>query len=183
MQFQPKLRGFSLAELMVVVAIVALFSAIVLVSLNKSREKSEASALIQQVDEYVTALQLAYGANGNKYPWNGASTLAINQRGCLVNTTGSGGCQHNGSVLPVYPDLDPLGDMITVQPIDPPVIDDQGHVFDGVLYATNGSAFWLDYPMKGELSSDEECGVADAEIFRVGGSQYPGITICRYESR
>ena len=174
--------GFTLMELMVVVAIIALLSAVILVSLDKARDRSENAEMIRQVHEYKNALQLTYVPNGNSFPWNGSSALQNNHRGCLADTTGSG-CLYNGAGTPMYPSLAPLGQMIKIQPINPPVVDSQGHQFTSVLYASDGKNFWLDYPMIGEFTSNTECSVDGATIIAVGAPQFPGVTICRYASR
>ena len=60
-------RGFTLVELMVVLAIIGLLSSIVLVSLNAARIKARDATRKSQVSEFKTALELYYSRNGN-YP-------------------------------------------------------------------------------------------------------------------
>lgn len=167
---------------MVVISIIAILSAVILVSIDQARDKGENAEMIRQVHEYKNALHLTFVPNGNSFPWNGSSALQTNHRGCLADTTGSG-CLYNNTPVPMYPSLTPLDQMIKIQPINPPITDNQGHQFTSILYASNGNNFWLDYPMLGEFTTDTQCSVDGATIIAVGAPQFPGITICRYVSR
>ena len=68
-------RGFTLIELMVVVAIIGLLSSVVLASLNTARSKGNDAARMQNVKALGTAMELYYSDN-NSYPKNGTVNTA-----------------------------------------------------------------------------------------------------------
>ncbi len=61
-------RGFTLIELMVVVAIIGMLSSVVLSSLNTARGKGRDAQRISDIKQLKTALQLYYEDNGQTYP-------------------------------------------------------------------------------------------------------------------
>lgn len=180
MKYRKTQFGFTLTEILVVVAIIGSLSAIVLASLNKSRDKGENATIVKQVREYITALQLTYVPNGNEFPWNGGSNL--NQYGCLTDTIG-GGCLYNDAPQPMYPDLSPLPNYISLAPMKVITVDGQADRFDSVLYSSDGQTFRLRYTLTGELANDIDCGIENTQIVNVGGANFPDVTVCQYESR
>ncbi len=169
--------GFTLIELMVVISIVSILSAVILVSLNKVRDKGENTEMVRQVREYANAIQLSYVPNGNAFPGsyghNGGS------QGCLVVTVGSGNCNWaSGSLKVAYPSADraKISSYISLKPITPPITSSNGLVYDSVRYSSDGQEFRLYYPMK----NTTDCGLQDAAQF---GSLDGDVTICRYVSR
>ena len=60
-------KGFTLIELIVVVAIISLLSSIVISSLNVAKQKSTDTAKIKTLQEFRTALNMYYNDNGT-YP-------------------------------------------------------------------------------------------------------------------
>lgn len=52
-------KGFTLIELLVVIAIIGILAAVVLVSLNASRQKGRNAARVRMVQEYAKALEVA----------------------------------------------------------------------------------------------------------------------------
>lgn len=120
-------RGFTLIELLVAVAIIGFLSAIVLASLSVSRTKSENAGMVQQVEQYIAALQLTYniedpavGKIAGEFPsvpaithcgggapcWKTSSTPAPPLPNnsfraaylyCLVDTQAGSGCTYQGN--------------------------------------------------------------------------------------
>lgn len=68
-------RGFTLVELLVVVAILGILSSIVLVSLSTANTRGKDGAVQANLDSLRTQAQLYYNANGG-YSLNGASIPA-----------------------------------------------------------------------------------------------------------
>lgn len=185
-----KQGGFTLIELLVVVSVIAILSAVVLAQLNRSRTKGENAATVQQVEEYITALELTYNANNRRYPFRSTPPTTLAQYGCLVNTRGATqGCMFNGAWQAMYPNpagLTVLGQQIKLARLQTQIRDSQNHLFDSIMYSTDGNVFRLRYPMKGILSSPSECGVENTTFFAAPSAthpQYPGITLCLYQSR
>lgn len=175
-------RGFTLIELLVVVSIVAILSSVVLVSLNQARNKGENAAIIRQVREYINAIELTYVPNNKEFPWQ--TGLDLDQYGCLTDTQGGGsGCIYNGTAQPLYPELDNLPTMINLNTPINVVTDNQGQIYDSVAYSSNGQTFRLRYALRGEFSSAADCKIPNTTIIEGGPPQFPGVTICLYESR
>lgn len=66
-----KNRGFTLIELLVVVAIIALLSSVVVASVSKSRQRSQDSQRMGNLQQVRTALEFYANANGGSYPGSG----------------------------------------------------------------------------------------------------------------
>ncbi len=60
--------GFTLIELIVVIAIIALLSSIVMAGLSDARTKARNASVMQQVHEYQTAVSLYIINHQNRYP-------------------------------------------------------------------------------------------------------------------
>ena len=56
-------RGFTLLELLVVIAIIGILSSVVIISLNSARKKSKDAALITQVKQFQSLLNLEFSDN------------------------------------------------------------------------------------------------------------------------
>ncbi|MDQ5961882.1 MAG: ral secretion pathway protein [Patescibacteria group bacterium] len=60
-------KGFTILELLIVVAIIGLLSAVVLAALNSSRSKGRDAKRIEEIRQIINAVELSYNATG-KYP-------------------------------------------------------------------------------------------------------------------
>ena len=61
-------KGFTLIELLVVIAIIGILSAVVLTSLNSSRDKAQDTKKISDVKQVALALELARDQSTGKFP-------------------------------------------------------------------------------------------------------------------
>lgn len=73
-----KNKGFTVLELLVVVAIIGILSAIIMASLNSSRSKGRDAKRIEELRQMVNALELYYNVNG-VYPSRAQLYSATNQ--------------------------------------------------------------------------------------------------------
>ena len=80
--------GFTLLELLIVIAIIGILAAIVLVALGESREKSRNAAVIAQMEEIQKALEL-YRANTGGYPDPSDASASRDVEVCIGE---GGGC-------------------------------------------------------------------------------------------
>lgn len=87
MATQPQQRtGFTLIELLVVISIISLLSAIVITSMQTSRDKGIDSKKIQLVSEYRNAIELYYSQH-EEYP-----NFVASQKKCLGANNPDGNC-------------------------------------------------------------------------------------------
>jgi len=82
-----------LIELLVVMAIIGALSSVVISSVAEAREEAYNAKVLQEVHQYVIAIQMAYDENG-EYPDPGDDNFSY----CLGEPYPSGGCSFNGSV-------------------------------------------------------------------------------------
>lgn len=68
-------RGFTLLELLIVMAIIGILAAIVLAALGESRRKARNEAVVGQMSEYQKAIELYYSDVGS-YPRTGSGSTA-----------------------------------------------------------------------------------------------------------
>lgn len=93
-------RGFSLIELLTVVAIIGILASVTLASLSGARERGRDSKRITALAEIGLALEFYYNACGRQYP--SPSPLVVERsNGCPTGTT-------LGSFISTIP-VDPLG--------------------------------------------------------------------------
>lgn len=88
-------RGFTLIELTVVVAIVAMLAAIVLASLDKSKTQSKSAATGANIRQYELALQNYAQENSGQYPAAGANPVCLGSTSCKL----SGNTYSNNSTV------------------------------------------------------------------------------------
>jgi prepilin-type N-terminal cleavage/methylation domain-containing protein len=72
-----KKQGFTLIELMVVIAIISLLTSITLVALNSSRGKGRDAARRHNLQQVQLAIEL-YFSDNNAYPPNGSPNTGVN---------------------------------------------------------------------------------------------------------
>jgi prepilin-type N-terminal cleavage/methylation domain-containing protein len=93
-KYNSKILGFTLLELLIVIAIIGVLASIVMASLNSSRNKAAASFVKQQADQIKKEFELYYqnnGVYGNTSARNNASPLrGIGYAGSTV--VGPGDC-------------------------------------------------------------------------------------------
>jgi prepilin-type N-terminal cleavage/methylation domain-containing protein len=131
MKWDRSLRhgGFTLLELLVVIAVIGLLASIILASMTQSRAKGRDAKRRQDLRQLQTALELFYSTNGG-YPfalnWWGLCP-SFNQGGSLL-TSGPNGYIPN--LAPAY---------ISVLPTDPkPVGNDGCYLYSAQLSIGNG---------------------------------------------
>lgn len=90
-------KGFTLVEIMIVVAIIALIAAIAIPNLLRARMTANETAAIGTLKTYVTAFESFRAANGG-YPMNGGGGLAGagNTPGYVDNTLANNWVQRQG---------------------------------------------------------------------------------------
>lgn len=84
-----KKRGFTIIELIVVIAIIVILMSVVMSMLGESRQKARNAARLAGVNEYVKALELVHNEN-QVYPATGASFRCLGDYGddaCWDNGT------------------------------------------------------------------------------------------------
>lgn len=192
--YRPNLNttkaGFTLIELVVTIAIIAILSSVILVSLAGSRERGENNTIVRQVREYVTALELVYKANGGHYihVQTGSGWGPLSHRRCLADTTGSGRCNWDGSSPLLLPDtagaintgMVEFRRAMTNAALPVIIRESSGSDFyDSVFYlgSRSGTAYRLFYPLNGE---NTECQLSPTKIYQTGPSNHEGVTICVY---
>lgn len=110
-------KGFTLIELLMVIVIIGLLSAVVMASLNNSRQKAQNKAQNEMARQYITAAELFRDEN-NRYPQAGASDTGFY---CLGYSNGGGNCVGtiagnatlDGEFQQFYPEV-PRGDSFFV---------------------------------------------------------------------
>ena len=87
-------KGFTLVELLVVIAIIAILSTLSVVALNSARAKSRDARRQSDIKQIRTALDMYYDSNNQQYPTGSNKTLGTGDAACLTSTgwTTTAGC-------------------------------------------------------------------------------------------
>lgn len=93
-------KGFTLVELLVVVAIIGLLSTLAVVALGSARGKARDAKRLSDIKQVQTALELFYNDN-NGYPVAAAPPLALGGAGA-VTLSGAGITAANGAAGTTY---------------------------------------------------------------------------------
>lgn len=125
-------NGFTLIELIVVIAIIGLLASIISAGLSNSKIKGQNAAIIQQVSEYQKAVGLYIINNNNRYPDVGntaAHCVGSGNKKCLwvgteISTESSGPLTNLESYIPGLPF------------VDTPILAGIG-TYKGLIYACN----------------------------------------------
>lgn len=124
-------RGFTLIELIVVIAIIALLASVVLASLVKAKERARITWRKSQLVQLQTALALYYAKNG-RYPAPNGGALC---GGAMHSTTcpyGAYGTGINGYIPGLVPTF------MSALPLDPLTApDNPGPDLPGFVYKSN----------------------------------------------
>lgn len=127
-------QGFTLLELIIVVAIVALLAVVVLVSLGDSRKEARNTQILTQMTEYQKAIELAGAANAGSYPSaNGNPSQIYRYRKLCIGDGAVGNCL--GSITYTQPSPgasefnQQIGAYLTAQPRFE-------HLSNGVVYSS-----------------------------------------------
>lgn len=152
-------KGFTLIELLVVIAVIGLLASIVMVATNSVRSKARNVKRLSDIQQYLTAIEMAYDAsNGASYPNPGDTAWH-----CLGDY-GDNLCWLNGIDLGESAILNGiLDDYISSLPADEMLICGFGGVstncYEGYLYhctETNCHTIEFAWFMEGD---DQSCGV------------------------
>lgn len=167
-------RGFTLIEILMVVAVISLLSSVVLVSVNSAREKTRNAARLRILNEYRSALELARAQTG-AYPRSGGSCLG---------TYPSGTCM--GSLTPSPTVAAALAPYLS--PSTPPLIQGQYQYVSGLVYYTcpegGGGCSAYSIPTDSyaiywyQEGAGASCGIAKDQSLPVETAA--GLTYCQY---
>ena len=164
---QNRERGFTLLELIVVIAIIGILATVVMNMLYSAREKSRNTAKNALITEYRKALELFRTETGG-YPTNASTWDCMGDYGYGSGGTGAGclGWDANSVLNTAVGQYIELSSDESILPIDR----------RGVIYQQFGEAYRLQWFLEGV---NREC-VANqpAADGNYGGE---GITLCQYQ--
>lgn len=143
-----RLFGFTIVELLIVIAVISILAAITIISYGAVRQRAENAKTLAAIDQYAKALQV-YKASTGDYPLTGAGFLygCVAESGlcAMVGGTGGADCANLGASGISAP----LNAAIkTVIPTIPAVSDQtmqcEGKIVRGALYVVYGNYFGPD---------------------------------------
>ena len=160
-------RGFTLMELLMVVSLIGLFAAVIVSALNTAREKGRNSARIQQVNQYIRALELARSNNANAVfptPAVGATAVCL---GDYPGTTCWDGSVNEDATFPT----------VLLQTISTLPPGDLVSTYRGYTYQTtdSGVTYNIRWVMEGGAGATSFCRIAQATGAAAGSN-----TICTF---
>jgi len=158
-------EGFTIIELIVVIAIIAVLAGIVLVNVQGYVKKAQNAKVLADLESYVKALELAYAQNGS-YPSSGNAEVCLGQyqSGACWNGTVAVLNSLNSALSPFLPG--PPGN-------ENKVCNSFGNCFNGYKYLNDSlysKIIRITYLLAG---TDQSCGVGS-------GSDWYGATYCTY---
>ena len=166
-------KGFTLVELLIVIAIVGILGSIVLVTLSDSREKGRNAARITQIQEYRKAFELYYSDFGY-YPRVEGSASAI----MCLGDYGDDACWLNGTSVnelsaiaealnPNYMRNLPAGEAVNFG-------QSGSNYYEGMTYQYQnyGAGYTIQYFMEG---ANQSCQLPGAN-----GTDVSGDTLCTF---
>jgi prepilin-type N-terminal cleavage/methylation domain-containing protein len=86
-RFRKTPRAFTLVELLIVISIIGILSAVVLASLNISRNKSNDATIKSEARSFATQSALYYDASGGSYATAAISAAGPSQAACATAST------------------------------------------------------------------------------------------------
>jgi prepilin-type N-terminal cleavage/methylation domain-containing protein len=130
-------RGFTLIELMIVIAIIGLLASVVLASLTAAKGKANIAKRLESAKQVENALEVYYINNNRLYP----STCSVPAASCTVTAAGAGAdwrsmCTSWGPVTAWIPGLVPT--YLAALPIDPDMTNPNQCCY---LYKSNGTNY------------------------------------------
>lgn len=166
--------GFTLLELLVVIAIIGTITAIFIVSIGQSRQKSENTSVIAQMGEYETALNFYYSDNG-VFPGPASAVARATER-CLGQGSANGGCWGGASAGDTYlaaalvPDYMPELPGFDQGTIGSPAFNGCASSFFNDNSSCTQTDFSLYFLLEG---TSQDCG-----RFHTADNNYSGNTMC-----
>ncbi len=136
-------RGFTLIEILVVITIIGILSAVVFSALNDARARSRNATYISQVREYQKALALYYSERGS-YPGSGAWGCVGTGYPGGICWNSSGYNESNSTSVALRTALGPY--------IDESKIPGPSDRTYGPMYRTNSAGYDLIVILEGEVS-------------------------------
>lgn len=95
-----KEKGFTLLELLVVMAVIGILAAVILVNLQSARQKANDTKVQEEVRNMMTALETHIAVNGDAADFSNGCTIVDIVAGGILDTKLVG---NELSVLPVHP--------------------------------------------------------------------------------